>query len=218
MDVFGKFKEALKKSVGRLKGKDDPSLDLLKAIESSDNWEALEQHLVELRVRSRKRQQEVVDRLEPLAKRVEEKLAEAKKAKIKTIRENLLRQAQGYLHELEAEDEPAKIHSANCDLLTSIIKQVQRVSAMGDRVIEAENIDAISVRLEEIVETHDSAVDAAKELELAGQGSAAEGVDAGKIEQRLSSLYADDAEADASGEAAGSSSPEAEELERKLYE
>ena len=83
MDFFGNFKEALKRSLGKLKKKGDPSVELLKAIEASDNWEALEDQLVTLRTRSRKRQQDVLERLEPLAKRVEEKLAEAKGAKIR---------------------------------------------------------------------------------------------------------------------------------------
>lgn len=218
MDLFASFKLSLKKSVSALKGKDDPTAALLRAVDASDNWEGLEKRLIELRAVSRKRQQEVLERLEPLAKRVEGILAQAKEAKIKVMKQNLLRQAEGYVQELEAEDEPAKIHGANCQMLTNIIKQVRRARAMAERGVEAQAIDTITTRLEEIVVSHESALEAAAELDEAGAIATPASTSVSSLEKRLSAVY--DAGEDETAEAA--SAPDADQqtkaLEKKLYE
>ncbi|MCX7013246.1 MAG: hypothetical protein NTW86_11925 [Candidatus Sumerlaeota bacterium] len=218
MDLFASFKQSLKKSVSALKGKDDPTAALFKAVEASDNWEGLEKRLVELRAVSRKRQQEVLDRLEPLAKRVEGILAQAKDAKIKVMKQNLLRQAEGFVQELEAEDEPAKIHGANCQMLTNIIKQVRRARAMAERGVEAQAIDTITTRLEEIVVSHESAMEAATELDQAGEISTPVSTTASSLEKRLSAVY-DLGDDDVQEEpAAADSDEQTKALEKKLYE
>jgi len=218
MDLFGTFKQSLKKSVSALKGKSDPSAALLQAVEASDNWESLERRLIELRAVSRKRQQEVLERLEPLAKRVEAILAQAKQAKIKVMKQNLLRQADGYVQELEAEDEPAKIHGSNCQMLTNIIKQVRRARAMAERGVDAQAVDTITTRLEEIVVSHESAMEAAAELDQAGEISTPGAASVSSIERRLSAVY-EVGEDEEPEEAAGADTDEqTRALEKKLYE
>lgn len=217
MDLFAKFKDTLKKSVAALKRKEDPARELMKAIEASDNWDTLEKRLIELRAVSRKRQQEVLVRLEPLAKQVESLIAQAKEAKVKVVRQNLLRQADGYMQQLEAEDEPAKIHSANCAMLTNIVKQVQRARAMGEGRVEADAIDLITTHLEEIVVSHEAAMEAAAELESAGRIEGPKEVSTASLEKRLSSIYEVE-ETPVRGAAAQDVEKDISDIEKKLYE
>jgi len=217
MDLFATFKETLKRSVGALKKQDDPAVALLEAISAADNWEGLERRLVELRAVGRKRQQEVLERLGPLAERIEGLLANAREAKVKVMRQNLLRQAEGFMQELESEDEPAKIHASNCAMLTNIIKQVRRARAMAERTIDADAIDSISTHLEEIVVAHESTLEAAGELEEAGQIATPGEVSVATIEKRLSAVYDTGEAADAELDT-GEAGQDIEDLEKKLYE
>ncbi|MBN2310097.1 MAG: hypothetical protein JXR94_14075 [Candidatus Hydrogenedentes bacterium] len=218
MEFFSKFKEALKGSVAKLRRPGDPSAELLKAVEAADNWDQLEQRLIELRALSRKRQQEVLERLQPLADQIEAKIAEAKAAKIKVIKENLLRQAQGYMKQLEAEDEPARIHSANNEMLTGLIKQVQRARAMTERGVEANAIDLITTRLEEIVVSQEEVFEAAAELEEAGRIAGTEDVSVEGLEQRLSAVYDTGAESSEPEPAKEQTDKGIRDLEKELYE
>jgi hypothetical protein len=195
----------------------DPSADIMAAIEQADNWETLENRVAGLRALSRKRQQEVMERLEPLAQRIESILAQAREAKVKIVRQNLLRQAEGYMQELEAEDEPAKIHAANCQMLTNIIKQVQRARAMSERGIDAEAVDLITTHLEEIVVTHETALEAAQELEAAGRIETPAEVSVASLQKRLSSVY-DLGETEAAPQESAQPDKSVQDLEKKLYE
>jgi hypothetical protein len=223
MDLFASFKETLKKSAALLKGRSDPVLELRDAIEASDNWDGLERRLMDLRAVSRKRQQEIVERLEPLAKQVEHLLARAREAKVKVLKQNLLRQAEGYMQQLEAEDEPAKIHSANCRMLTNLIKQAQRARAMIERGIEADAIDLITTRFEEVVVAHESTLEAAGELESAGRVEVPRDVSMASIEKRLSAVYETEPTGDTLRQGVPEERDEApdqqlRDLENKLYE
>jgi len=219
MDFFASFKETLKKSAALLKGRSDPVLELRNAIEASDNWDALERRLMDLRAISRKRQQEIVERLEPLAKQVEHLLTQAREAKVKVLKQNLLRQAEGYMQQLEAEDEPAKIHSANCRMLTNLIKQVQRARAMIERGIEADAIDLITTRFEEVVVAHESTLEAAGELESAARVEVPTDVSMASIEKRLSAVYeTQPTEPPVEEERDEAPDQQLQDLENKLYE
>lgn len=189
MEMFAKFKEQLQKAVHALRGPGNTAEEILKAVETADNWSELETKLLDLRTVSRRRQQEVFERLEPMAARVEELLAESKKTRIKVMRNNLLRQAEGYMEQLEAEDKPAEIHSATARMLTNILKQVQRAAAMQESTITAEAIDAIAARMEDIVEVYAEASEAARDLGQFDrvQSPAAPSVE--HIEKRLSNLF-----------------------------
>ena len=218
MDLFAKFKENLKQSLSGLKKRGDPSRELFDAVEAADNWETLKEHLAKLRALSRRRQQEVLERLEPLAERVEGLLAQAKEMKIKVMKQNLLRQAQGYMRELEAEDEPARIHSANCEMLTNIVKQVERARAMSERGIDEEAVDAIATRLEEIVVTHEATMEAAGELEAAGRITTPGEVSMDALQARLSAVYdTGKADEDETGPAAATRE-QIGDIEKELYE
>jgi hypothetical protein len=219
MDLFASFKGTLKKSAALLKGRSDPVLELRNAIEASDNWDALERRLMDLRAISRKRQQEIVERLEPLAKQVEHLLTQAREAKVKVLKQNLLRQAEGYMQQLEAEDEPAKIHSANCRMLTNLIKQVQRARAMIERGIEADAIDLITTRFEEVVVAHESTLEAAGELESAARVEVPTDVSMASIEKRLSAVYeTQPTEPPVEEERDEAPDQQLQDLENKLYE
>lgn len=167
MDMFKKFKQTLRARLALLQKPEDPARDLLKAIEQADSWENLQKSLVALRTIGRRRQQEVFERLEPLAHQVESLLEQAKAARIKVLRDNLLRQADGYLQQLESEDGAAEVHGASCVLLTNILKQVQRAAAMEEAGVTADMVDAVASRLEEIVETYQTTSEAVQELDAA---------------------------------------------------
>lgn len=216
MDLFAKFKENLKKTLAAVKKPGDPAYELVKAIDAPDNWESLERLLVEHRTRARRRQQEVMERLEPLAQRVEETLAKAKETKVKVIRQNLMRQVESYMDELEAEDEPAKIHSSNARMLTNVIKQVQRARAMSERGIGADAIDAIATQLEEIVVDHETAMEAMDELDSAGEINTGKETSPAAIEERLAAIY--DTGEDDQAAPAESSDDELDALEKRLLE
>ncbi len=193
MDIFYRFKQALKEAARAARVRPESGLaDLAQMIDYAADWESLDAQLVVLRARSRKRQQEVLERLEPLAKRVEALLEAARNAKIKVVRQNLLRQAEGFMRELESEDEAAKIHSANGRMLTELVKQVRRARAMGERGVDAEVIEAIAAHLEEAVVAQEGASDAAAELESAGAFDTGEEVSVAEVENRLSAVYTDD--------------------------
>lgn len=218
MDLFRLFKNSLKKTLSAIKKQDDPALRVIDALEAAEDWDGLEERVIALRAVSRKRQQEVLDRLAPLAQRIEELVQQAKGSKIRVVKQNLLRQAEGYMQELEAEDEPARIHGANGTMLTNILKQVRRAKAMAERGISDDAIDVIATHLEEIVVEHESAMAAVNELESAGQEQAPIQVRATDIERRLSVVYgpADgESESDEAAEAQGISEAA---LESKLYE
>lgn len=214
MERFTKFKEMLKSQLRSRREKAPQSLDLTEVLEQADNWDALESRLVELRARSRRRQQEVLERLEPLARRAEEILSKAKAANIKIVRQHLLRQAEGYLHELEMLDEPAKIHSANCKLLTNIIRQVQRAAAMEEPMVTASAVDALTSRLEEIVTDYEDAREAAEELDSAGVVREEEMPDAEAVEARLAGIMTVQSTA---GELADPEEMEFSAIEQGLY-
>lgn len=215
MDLFKTFRETLKGKLRRAK-KEPAWPELLAALDTAQDWDVLEERLVGLRAVSRKRQQETLDRLEPLAKRVEEMVAQARETRIKVIKNNLLRQADGYMAELEAEDEPAKIHGANCAMLTNILKQVRRGKAMAERSIDAEAVDTITSHLEEIVVAHESTLEAMAELEQAGDIRQDEALRPEALEQRLAAIY-EDGDTDEETMQAASATRE-KELVRKLYE
>ncbi len=223
MEPFAKFKNTLKRSVSALKGKSDPSVELLKAVETADNWDTLENRLVELRALSRKRQQEIVDGFGPLVERIEALLDKAKATKVKVIKQSILRQADGYIQELEVEDEPAKVHAANCKMLTNILKQVKRARAMTERGIEPESIDAIATHVEEIVVAYESTLESAGELEAAAsESSVAADVDTSSLEKRMANVYEtpDTAETDRETEPEDEKSDDSdiEDIKSKLYE
>jgi len=190
MDLFRKFTEALKQSVAAIRGPGDPAGELLEAIDKADNWQSLERKLAEQRCISRRRQQEVLESLDPLATKVEALLAQAKTARIKVVRENLLRQAEGYMHQLEAEDYPAEIHSANCRMLTQLIKQVQRAAAMQAAGVTADAVEGVAVQLEDIVENYESAAGAVSELEPATAAQRVAPPEAAAIASRLGAIHA----------------------------
>ncbi len=217
MDPFTKFKGALRKSLERVKGKTDPAIELMQAVEAAGDWKSLEEKLTVVRTINRKRQQEILERLEPLASRVEELLKQAKKERISVKKQNLLRQAEDGMRELEAEDEPAKIYSANSQAITNIITQVRRARAMSERGIETESIDALTVQLEEIVVGYDDAMEAARGMdEIAAPATGMKDTSVAQMEERLSAIIAP-VEDDDSG--VGDASPDAgvSDLEKKLY-
>jgi hypothetical protein len=231
MDVFTRFKQSLKESIATKAGLRSTSAHLLATIEASEDWEALERRLVELRTLNRKRQQEALERMEPLARRIEGLLARARAAKLIVVRQSLQRQAEEYEQELESYDEPSKVYSANCRMLTELIKQIQRGRAMAERFVEADSIDAVAARLEEIVVTHEAAMDAVADLEPAMRVERQEvGVDASKDRLPLRHSVEVSRQEQSAGKtasetggvvapAASSNSPSRiEALERKLYE
>ncbi len=219
MDLFKSFKNALTKTLSAMKTKDDPALRVIDALEAAEDWDSLEERVIALRAVSRKRQQEVLERLAPLAQRIEELVQQAKASKIRVVKQNLLRQAEGYMQELEAEDEPARIHGANGTMLTNILKQVRRAKAMAERGISDDAIDVIATHLEEIVVEHESVLDAVSELENAGEERAPVPVRTADIERRLSAVYGPEQE-ESGEEMAAVASPDITEaaLEAKLYE
>jgi len=219
MDLFRLFKNSLKRTLSAIKKQDDPALCVIDALEAAEDWDGLEERVIALRAVSRKRQQEALDRLAPLAQRIEELVQQAKGSKIRVVKQNLLRQADGYMQELEAEDEPARIHGANCTMLTNILKQVRRAKAMAERGISDDAIDVIATHLEEIVVEHESVLDAVSELENAGGERAPVPVRTADIERRLSAVYGPEQE-DSGEKMAAVASPEITEaaLEAKLYE
>ncbi len=215
MNLFSTFKEKLRASVTRQRKPGSPTEEILKAIDAADNWESLQFKLVDLRTVSRRRQQEVFERLEPLARKVEELLAAAKEAKFKVMRDNLLRQAETYMAQLEAEDNPAEVHSATCNMLTRVIQQVQRAGAMQESGVTAEAIDAIAAHVEEIVEGYEDATGAAEYLQADVVWKNPAEPDPKELESRLASVCV--GETGTQPKAVDSEHAVAH-LERRLYE
>ncbi|MFO7976360.1 MAG: hypothetical protein R6V12_17195 [Candidatus Hydrogenedentota bacterium] len=219
MDFFKSFKNALKSTLNAVKTKDEPALRVIDALEAAGDWNSLEDRVIALRAVSRKRQQEVLECLAPLAQRIEELVQQARATKIRVVKQNLLRQAEGYMQELEAEDEPARIHGANCTMLTNILKQVRRAKAMAERGISEGAIDTIAAHLEEIVVEHQSVLDAVGDLESAGQDQIPAEVQTVDIERRLQAVYGPEEEASSATETTTTENDISEKtLEAKLYE
>ena len=188
MDSFNAFKKLVARSVEKVRKRGESSERILAAVDGARDWDQLERALIEVRVLSRKRQQEVLARLAPLAEQAQAKLAEAKAARVRVLRDNLLRQAEGYLQQLEAEDEPARIHGNNTQLLTQLIKQVQRARALSDNGVHVGIVDGIGDRLEEVLVEHEEVADAAAELESIGRSEVRETAATESVERRITSL------------------------------
>lgn len=217
MDILETSKKAIRVSIEKLRK--DPSLaEIIQAVNTCGDWNALENRLYELRTISRKRQQEILDRLEPLAERVEEIISVAKKTKFKAKRQSLMRQADDLMRELESEEEPAKVYSANAQMLTKLIMQVRRARAMSDRGIDSEAIDQVAVNLDSIVVQYQDVVDATSDCEAAvefgGELAAPEACD---VEQRLQCLYENDAESDIDQSGNEKMGTELRSLDERLY-
>ncbi|MFP4502231.1 MAG: hypothetical protein ACLFTT_14615 [Candidatus Hydrogenedentota bacterium] len=212
MTAFEHFKRTLARTVNHLRGPRQPGEELMAAIDSADDWHTLERKLGDLRTRARRRQQEVLERLQPLSDKVEQLLTEAKKARIRVVRDNLLRQAEGYMVQLEAEDQPAAVHGANVTLITNLLKRVQRAKAMAASGVTPDAVEAIAAQLEDIVGDYETVQEAARDLEEADVDPVSEAPQAGNIEARLGALTV---------ETEAVPTPEAESnveaLERKLY-
>lgn len=164
MEGFSGFKEALRRMVVGIQGPADTERELLRAIDEAEDWQKLEEHIENLRTLARRRQQESVENVEPLARKAEALLQQAKQTRISIVRKNLLRQAEGYLHEIEAIDEPARIYAANVRLLTDMLKHVRRAAAMREQGVSAATVDALTSRIEESVAAYEELADAARSM------------------------------------------------------
>lgn len=213
MTTFERFKRALKRTVSTLGQRVPPGEELAAAIDSADDWPTLERKLVDLRTRSRRRQQEVLERLQPLSDKVEQLLAEAKQARIRVIRDNLLRQAEGYMQQLEAEDQPAAVHGGNCALITNLLKQVRRAQAMEASGVTADAVEAIAAQFEDIVSEYEMVREAAHELDTLEKPVEAKAPEAAQIRARLGALTIDGDESGDTNEQPGLLAA----MEQKLY-
>lgn len=211
MNPFESFKGALKKVFSRGKHRGGPTPNVIDALDAAADWDTLEEQLVAQRAISRKRQRDAVQRLAPLAARVEALVSQARASKVRVVRENMLRQAQGYMQELEAEDEPAGVHAANCAMLTRVLKQVRRAKAMAERGITAEAIEAVSSQLEEALVEQEAVLEAASDLERAGHEDVPGEAEPPDIERRLAAVLAPE-------EPEEESSASVAEMEARLYE
>jgi DNA-binding ferritin-like protein len=221
MSAFDTFREKLKAAVSTFEEKKGFGVELRKAIEASGDWGSLEQRLAEMRTISRKREQEVVERLESMAERAAALVNKAKSAKVKVVKQSLLRQAQGCMGELEAEDEAAKIASMNGQMLTKIIKQVKKGREMASAAVDAGAIDLIAAHVEESVAKYEESLEATRDLEESGEVDFGETASAEGLEARLSNLCAPEVRSREDDIASGTVSEEDRalgELERQLFE
>ncbi|MBP8128712.1 MAG: hypothetical protein KA184_03965 [Candidatus Hydrogenedentes bacterium] len=164
MEGFSGFKQALLRVVAGIPGPADTERELLRAIDESEDWQKLGEHIENLRTLARRRQQESVETIEPLARKAEGLVQKAKETRISVVRKNLLRQAEGYLHEIETIDEPARVYAANVRLLTDLLKHIRRAAAMREQGVSAATIDAITSRVEESVSAYEELADAARSM------------------------------------------------------
>lgn len=218
MDIFETLKKSIRVSIGKLQR--DPSLaEIIQAVNACGDWNVLENRLYELRTISRKRQQEILDRLEPLAERVEDIVAAAKKAKFKVKRQSMLRQADDLMRELESEEEPAKLYSANGQMLTKLIMQVRRARAMSDRGIDSETIDQVATNLDSIAVQYQDVLDATADCDAAVElGSELTPPNASEMEQRLQRLYQNVADDDSPCIEDEKMDTQLQSIEQRLYE
>jgi hypothetical protein len=192
MSTFNDFKKRMTAAFARLRPTTDPEYALLKAIQGSGDWGVLEERLLEARALARRRQQEALGRIEPLASHVASLVDRAKTERIRVKKQHLLRQADDYMRDLESEEEPARIYSANARMLTNLIAQVRRARAMEERGVEAGALDAFTDRMEAIVVGYEGVLDAAGEVGDAGTLEADAAPAATDIETRLAAVYVDD--------------------------